>query len=341
MDARITKSRITRVLSYDWIKMIAMVVAVVLVWSLLWTMFSPRASVGQTFDLFVYSDFAGKGAGEALSEAKEGGAFSYDVLKFGSRELLSDYYSTIMSAVTPSGEGDVMITSDFPEAVEKNESKARTFIDGYGNIVYSYDALIADAKNYCTSNDFVISNGEGGYSLNSAAIEVYFRKRMKDDPRFRTEEKILAGLENEKARIKKVWNDAVSVEYVLTSHPELIWEYDRYEQTVNAQPEGDKKQEYEDMKNEYGGGVKKYGVNLGKLSGGEKQITDLYSKVVYDDEGKIVSSTADGIIMFVFNFKSMQPDLQYESLGFVKYIISAYSNFIDEQFVNTDNRLIA
>lgn len=340
MDARITKSRLSRVLSYDWFKILILVVAIAFFWSLLFTMGAPRASVGQTFDLFVYSDFSGKSEGEVLNEASENGAFSYDVLKFGTRSLSKDYYNTVLSAVITTYEGDIMITSDFQDAIDKNESRARAFVDSYGNIVYDIPSLVADAKNYCVSNGMVAAvspdgDEEAGYILDEAAVERVFRARMKNDPRFRTEEKKREGIKKEIARVKKVWNDAINVENLITAHPEALWNYERFDQTANAETDEKRKSEYEKLK-EDGGGVKVYGINLGALTGGEKEITSLYSKATYNEKNEIVSTSADGIIVLAFNYKSQQPHLQYETLGFINYILKTYSNF-----VTADNRLIA
>ena len=52
MDARITKKRVGHMLSYDWIKIIAIAAAAIVLWSLLFTMTATRATVGQTFYLY-------------------------------------------------------------------------------------------------------------------------------------------------------------------------------------------------------------------------------------------------------------------------------------------------
>ena len=340
MDARITKSRMSRVLSYDWFKILIMVVAIAFFWSLLFTMGAPRASVGQTFDLFVYGDFSGKNEGTVLSEAAENGAFSYDVLKRGSRSFTQEYYNSVLSAVITTYEGDIMITSDFQAAIDKNQSRARSFVDSYGNVVYDIASLVADAKNYCISNGTVVAvspdgNESEGYILDEAAVERLFRSRMQKDPRFRTEEKKRAGIKQETARIKKVWNDAINVENLIANHPEALWSYERFDQSVKAETDEKRKAEYEKYKAQ-SGGVKFYGINLGALTGGEKEITSLYSKATYNEKNEIVSTSADGIIVLAFNYRSQQPHLQYETLGFINYILKTYSDF-----VTADNRLIA
>ena len=38
-------------------------------------------------------------------------------------------------------------------------------------------------------------------------------------------------------------------------------------------------------------------------------------------------TTAEGLVLSVFNFKKYQPDMQYESLAFVKYVIETYGGY--------------
>ena len=110
MDNKITKRRLANLLAYDWIKIVVIIAAIVLVWSLAFTTGAPRASTGQVFNVFYYGDFSyQKSPGVINDEAKKSGAYSYDVLSLDARELYIDYYSTIMSAVSATYEGDIMI----------------------------------------------------------------------------------------------------------------------------------------------------------------------------------------------------------------------------------------
>ena len=54
MDAKITKTRLGLLLSYDWIKIVGSWVAVVLLWLLIFTMTATRATTGQSFELYAY-----------------------------------------------------------------------------------------------------------------------------------------------------------------------------------------------------------------------------------------------------------------------------------------------
>ncbi len=327
MDNRITGTRLKNLLLYDWFKIVLIVVAIVLVWALAFTTGAPRASTGQTFGLLVYNDFnCAKSEGELLVAAKEKGAFSYDVLNLTSRSMDEQYYATLLSVANSVQEGDVIITSNFKEDCDKNESPYRTLIDSYGAVMYDYETLINSAKSYCLDLR-AVSENNGEYTLNEDVITQYFQQRMSGDPRFRNRdsEKYAQGIQNEIMRFKQIWNNAVKLEQCLKNHPELCEKYVKYSQMVAALSE-EEKADSEYVKLLEGESEKIYGLNLGKLSGGKNNITDLYSVTSGSDE-TIVS--AEGIIICVFDYEAYQYDLQYETLGFVNYLIEEYSNFFD------------
>lgn len=336
MDNRITKTRLGNLLSYDWLKIIAIIIAIALVWSLAFTTGAPRASVGQTFGLFTYApDFEkAKDEGTLLSEAKADGAFSYDILDFNVRSMQKDYYATIMTAANSVQEGDIFVTSDFAETQEKNQSPFRSFVDGYGSVVYDLDALVSDAKSYALSNGIVQKDGE--YTVDDAVVASKFAERMKKDPRFRNtqSQKYADGLKSEKERMISVWNNAVILENVLKNHPELRVNYRMFDQTINAIDEADREKSdyYKYWQEET---EKTYAINLGKLTGGKEGITSLYSRQI-EVEGEDPVVSADGVVLCVFNYKEFQPDLQYETLGYINYMIKKYSDFADF----TNNELI-
>lgn len=332
MDSRVTKSRLARVISYDWLKIIIMIAAIAFVWALAFTIGAPRITAGQKFDFFVYDcDFSkAKSESDIIDDAKKEGVFSYDVLDFGYREFTEEYFGTIMSAITSVSEGDVLIISDFASDIESNSSKLRSFIDSYGNCVGDYASLCDRAINqYCLMNNLVTAGENGTYSLNESAIEAYFKNRMKNDPRFRTQEKIDEGVKNEIARIKSVWNNALILKNIISEHPEAFVTYRRFGQSLAGAQSDSEKQSYQDYYDSCED--KLYGVNLGKLTGGDKKIEEVFCKTTYktDENGNQDVDTigADGIVMCIFDYGEEQLDLQYETLSFVNYIFKTYSDF--------------
>lgn len=329
MDNKITRARLSNLISYDWVKIVAIIAAIALIWGLAFTIGAPRASVGQTFGLFTYApDFGvAESESETLARAKKNGAFSYDILDFNTRLLERDYYSTVMTAADSVQEGDIFITSDFSDTVESKTSPMRSFVDGYYSSCYDYDSLISDAKEYALQNGVYEDNGS--YYINENRVAALFSSRMERDPRFRNKksEKYRNGLESEAERIKSVWNNACLLEAVLNAHPELRVEYRAFTQTLDNLGEEEREESY------YydwwlGFEEKTYALNLGKLSGGENDVTHYYSREILNEKGELESVVADGIVMCVFNYKTEQPHLQYETLGFINYIIGFFSDFL-------------
>ena len=54
MDAKITKTRLEQMLSYDWIKIVAVALAAILAWSLVFTMSATRITTTQQFVIMNY-----------------------------------------------------------------------------------------------------------------------------------------------------------------------------------------------------------------------------------------------------------------------------------------------
>ena len=54
MDNRFTKKRVANMLSYDWLKMVVIVLVIIFVWVLAFTIGAPRATTGQTFGIFYF-----------------------------------------------------------------------------------------------------------------------------------------------------------------------------------------------------------------------------------------------------------------------------------------------
>ena len=69
-----------------------------------------------------------------------------------------------------------------------------------------------------------------------------------------------------------------------------------------------------------------YGLNLAALkcyggdTTGKKEVTDIVKYVG--------TAEADGVTLLVFDFKSEQPDLQYEAIAFINAVVRACSDII-------------
>ena len=332
MDNRFTKKRIVNMLSYDWLKMVALIVAIVFIWSLAYTIGAPRASKGQSFGIsYYYGDNGFKfkmGPEDYGTTFKNAGVFSYDILDIEVREVGAEYPEMLLMTTSIVQSGDVMITVDREDKVQDFKSEFRFFVDRYAEEIYDFQTLIADAKSYCLSNDLVRLDNDK-YVLDEDKIQQFFAVRMQKDPRFKKKggERYLQGVKDEIQRIKSLWNNAVMLEDCLNNHPELTYYYQRFEQSKLANPKDYEGEEYQNQVS------KNYGLNLGSLHGGEYTVTDEFYYNLTDEEGKTIGRSANGIVLCVYNYKEYQPHLQYETIAFVNAVISRYSNFIN---VNCD-----
>ena len=331
MDSKITKRRLSIALSYDWIKIVAIIVAISFFWMLAYTVGAPRASTGQQFQYFICKDFNAVDCDALLAEMSDNGVFSYDILDLSSRTMDVDNFGTIMSTISGASEGDVMIISDYEADRKENKSRFRSFIDTYGGGLFDVDSIISSAKNYCQSKGFVYFDENGSACLNSKKISDYFAVRMRKDPRFRDENshRYQQGIADEINRIKLIWNNANMLAQCLNAHPDMRVQYVRGEQNyLNNEKDEELKAFYEKQE------LKTWGINLGALTDGANKITEIYAKNVFDENGNLIDVTANGIVFCFFSYIDEQPDLVYESIQCVNYLIKNYSNFLDGEFQN-------
>ncbi|MBR4943356.1 MAG: hypothetical protein IKZ28_04925 [Clostridia bacterium] len=103
MDAKITKERLSRMLSYDWLKVVGLILAAILVWSLIFTMTATRITPAQQFTVVNYfgnvnanSSKLIKVTGDAITE----GVFSYEVIEMTSVDVpgSAEHGSTVLEA---------------------------------------------------------------------------------------------------------------------------------------------------------------------------------------------------------------------------------------------------
>lgn len=238
MDAKITKSRLGLLLSYDWIKIVGICVAVVLLWLLIFTMTATRATTGQSFELYAYGGvrFTPENLGD-LDELHEKGAFSEDVLDFAAQSVTEDQYQDmILQAWFAAGQGDAILLADSEPTLDENGNvTAYTGLteflrsDSYrsnsywlGEDGYETDGRVVYEKSYFTQcaeylNRFYPGGYEGGTleNMDRAAVEKNFRARIEGDKRYKNEVQIAEGLEKEYARIQNL-RDAFAAVYEWT-----------------------------------------------------------------------------------------------------------------------------
>ena len=318
MDNKITKRRLSDFLAYDWIMMIASILAAIVLWELVYGIVSIKLTPGQQFK--IYYDQGTTSNERAVDFLNDNNVLSYDILEVDIEQLISD--ANVLTTRLSVYEGDIIITDarEIDGAV-----RAKQVVDTTS--IYTLDGMLLDAKNYLKKflKDGITADGaELDYAnLDEQKIRDNFIVRQKGDNRFRKDEQIENGVKLECQRIEKLVKDTKDFEYFLLNAPdEVFFNYTKYEQTVN----GDLPEYYDEQYRQIyetellNRPNAKYGINAGKLTGGEVN-PSLY--FVLSGE-----TSADGAIIMAFNFLEQQPDLQFECVSYMTAFIRLCSDII-------------
>lgn len=324
MDARITKKRLGHMLSYDWIKIIALVAAAIVLFSLLFTMIATRASTGQTFYIYSYYDtFVKKESVNDLDNLKEKGALSYDVLDVTNSALAkNEYLAQMLAAYIAAQQGDVFFITDTtptPEEGQEDEilySEWQSFISGgyysafarLGNETYNESDLDDRKKNYFEElekylNKFY-SNDFKANEIDGQAVEDTFRARMKKDKRFKTEKKIKAGIVEEKERIESLKKAYLNVLKAIDEDIISIKTTKLYND-VNKNGELEENEWVELCR----------GIDISNIG----NITDFIVN-------KNTENSNEGLTMAIFDWANYQYHLQFEPITYLNFLILEYGN---------------
>jgi hypothetical protein len=223
MDAKITKIRLSRMLSYDWIKIVLFSVVAIIVWTLVFTTTATRITPAQQFTVFNYAgntSLSNKYM-DAYETAFKNGVFSYEVIEVNNNDLSvhTEYLHTIMEARTATNEGDVLYVSmENDPASEYKDGEEVKYLSYYQTFLnrWFYNVKRLDGENgYFAEleaylNIYYTNGYEDADSLNKKLVENVFRARVKEnkDKRFRKESQIQKGVLDEIERIEK-YRDAL------------------------------------------------------------------------------------------------------------------------------------
>ena len=216
MDAKITKNRISDMLSYDWLKIVGVALALVLFWSLLFTLTATRITNAQQF--VVFNHYANNrlttGYENHLRDSLTGGKFSYEILEADTRDLTTagDEKYTVANTCFETGEGDMIFvpnvtdkdvfTTDADGQKNYPLTYAESFFAMYHKYVVNVETFLAETEEYLRG--YFGEDYENGV-LDEAKVETDFRARVEGsgDDRFRRESQIAQGVIDEKARLMK------------------------------------------------------------------------------------------------------------------------------------------
>lgn len=312
MDSRITKKRLNDFLAYEWLLIVAIAIAVIVGWELIFGIFSVKLKVGEQFKCLYDYELEYQGSSKLSNDLYEQEVFSPFILEWGTEELSNN--AELINARLGTQDADVMFTSSVKD--EKGNNRVNDFIDHYLYPVYSYEELLAKAKEYLGS--FAVNEGVDVTefsNLSAQKIEESFLVRYKKDNRFRTDEQKAQGVLEEKARLQNLCEEVKYFENALTVGKErgIFYTYTRFEQ-LNRIEGGHDDWVAEEVKNQA------FGLDMGKLTGGE-QVPQAYAKL----SG---TTDANGVVLIVFNFNDYQYDLQFESISFINMIIRNCTDII-------------
>ena len=204
MDAKITKKRLNILLSYDWIKIILVAVAMIVLWSLVFTMTATRVTNAQNFTIFNYTGTSANSRFNSYSSTlKEKGVFSYEILEISATDITTgqNYSETLLQTRLSVGEGDALFAANVenPDA-EYADTEGNAFHPTYlQQFLYGYYNIAAEMDVYLEEMEEYLNGYYGGdYAKGEAdkqKIETDFRTRIKQtkDKRFKKESEIREG----------------------------------------------------------------------------------------------------------------------------------------------------
>lgn len=320
MDAHISKKRIGHMLSYDWIKIIAIAAAAIIVWSLLFTMFATRATIGQTFYFYYFNDMELKNNEKlnTLDYLKEKNALSYDVLEFTQGSFSDDSQtSQAMAAWFSAKQGDILWVSDVkPEPEKEGEetfSRLQQFATSYYSILAPLGEDYVDDDGKIVKEDYLKTcekylaqfYTDGDFregNLDAGAVENSFRTRMKKDKRYKTEAQIAEGIKDETARIENLRDSYLNVQKalevgVLSIRETKIWQDKNNDNNVDED-------EWKTVRCAF---------DLSNL-------TNITEYITNGDKDK----SNEGICLSVFDWAASQYDLQFEPITYLNFILTTY-----------------
>lgn len=314
MDNKITKKRLGDLCSYDWILFIAAIAAAILVWELLYAFTSVKLTTGQRFSIFYDEGITDKNGTALRGFIQKDEALSFEVIVLDSESMAAS--TNVLSIRLQVGDGDVIFASVKPkegEGSDKGTVRAKSIIDG--GYVYNFERLVTDAEEYLKR----FKNPDGTWD--DEAVYAGFDARLGRDNRFRTESEKTEGKRLEKERLVRLEKELADFK-TLVSHEEYLFRYTRFMQSLDGTTDARREEyaKYVEIEKQNGRENAAYGLNLGALptAEGKLNVSELVSL-----NGE---STAENVVLMIFDFYKDQPDAQFETISFVNCVVRNCSN---------------
>ena len=324
MDAKITKQRLGHLLSYDWLKIVGVIAAAILVWTLIFTTSATRITPAQQFSIVNYNGNVSvtSAFSRFLNNAYDGGVFSYEVLETTTVDLPAsgEYAATVMEARVAVSEGDVIFVPNVEDTKTEYEVNGETVYYTYlQKLTYSYgyclynldpnaeDSFFGQMKAYV--NGYYENGDYETGTLNKAKAEEDFRARItkNKDKRFKKEAQIVAALDAEYERIEKY--AAALTEFYGYLETGLI---ETTEMNVIDLYSGETVRT----------GIYSLNICPDKTTMGKLSEYVAYLEEMESEEGeKQYVTTAENMNVAFFDFEDVEEGFQYENLLFVNALI--------------------
>lgn len=296
MDARITGSRLSNLLAYDWLKIIITIVVAVFFGVVVLSMIGTRATYAQQIHLMFYKDLYVSGEFSDTLENESNDVFSYEVFSADYFTMSSDstYSDMALSARYAAGQRSMMFSSTLIDS-----DSDQPYID---EVVSSCYPILENLDDYLSAAEEYADSFYGGDYINGTLDEEYlseqFKARVKGDKRYKTEQTLLAGVEDEKERIASLRSSIITIS---TALEEGVIE--KYYVSVEDGAEG-----------------LPYAYKLGT-----KKMTSLVD-LIYTYEADSEVKTSDGICVCVYTpVNESCAYMRYESLNYIAYLINTYA----------------
>ncbi len=321
MNDKITKKRLANLISYDWFLICVFIVIAIVLWSVLFTTFAPKTTLGQQFYFYVYGEMYSPNGEKLLSDAQKNGYLSYDVRQKNFSQVSGQNAETQILSWLSVGQGDVLAVTEetFPFA---------------STAYYDLKQMVSDAKEYCLS--YGTSADGKTFMPDERKIAVLFSERKSDDKRFKTQEQKERGAELEVQRICSLWKSAYNIEsyfeycslngidlfkYAVVTEEEVVF------LQANPKEEGkDQDEKYILSEEDWQRLKKPYGLDVSKLVGGKSFIEVAY-RYKEDQDGELTVKTAEGIYLCVLDYRTVQEHLQFEAVTFIDYVVKTYGGY--------------
>lgn len=334
MDAKITKLRLSRMLSYDWLKIVGTAAAAIIVWVLIFTMTATRITPAQTFTVCNYmgNNSLSSGFNKAFNGAYTDKIFSGEVLEFGTVDLTTtgEYAGQVLEARVTTEEGDVMFVSQQPnpstaytvqttteqgETVEETKyghTYLESFLAGYRWKLHDLslendNSFFNQMERYL--NQYYLNGYTDENSLDEKKVEEDFLARIQrtKDKRYKTDAETKKGIDEAIDRVKKYQKALVAFHKYLK------------EGVVSLT-----KTTYVLMDGEQYPFEGTYSINLCPNTDTMGKLADVvnYPTVYETEDGKQeISTSAKDMNVCLFNMNGEEEEFRYEALLYVVDLI--------------------